>query len=84
MVSLIRASGAEMVLVGVPRSALILSTAPLYAQIAEQLKVPFFAGELATILSERGLQSDAAYPNAASYRRLAEALVELLREARAI
>jgi lysophospholipase L1-like esterase len=78
MIDLVRASGAEVVLVGVPQFGLFLSTAPFYTDLAERNGIPIDASALSDILKNPSLKSDQIHPNAAGYRRLAERLAELL------
>jgi lysophospholipase L1-like esterase len=78
MVRLIRESGAQVVLLGVPRFGLILDTADFYHQVAEAEQVPMEADALATIISDNDLKADTVHPNARGYSRLAEAVQSLL------
>lgn len=74
MVGLARDAGAQVLLVGVPQPGLFLSAAPLYAEVAEELGLPYEEKVLSEILADRALKSDTIHPNAAGYRRLADAL----------
>lgn len=74
MIELIRADGAQVLLVGVPQPGLRLRTAPLYEELARRLEVPYEGRILRDILDDNGLKSDTIHPNMAGYRRLAEAL----------
>ena len=85
MVETARAAGAQVVLIGVPRRSLLLrDTADFYVEVAEELGLPLEDEALEDILGDDELKSDAVHPNAAGYRRLAEAVAELLREAGAV
>ena len=84
MVGLARASGAEVVLIGVPRPGLFLGTAEYYQRVAEELGVPFEGEVLGDLLGDNAMKSDAVHPNAAGYARLAEAVEDVLREAGAL
>ena len=84
MVGLARASGAEVVLVGVPRPGLFLGTAEHYERVATDLALPFEDEVLADVLGDNAMKSDAVHPNAAGYARMAEAIEEVLREAGAL
>jgi len=84
MVELVRARGASAVLLGVPKPGLFLSTHPLYRELAAELDVPLEDEALADILGDRELKSDEIHPNAAGYRRLAEALDQLLQDSGAL
>lgn len=80
MVELARRDGAAVVLLGVPGFGLFLGTHAMYERIAESLEVPLEGEALADILGDPALKSDPIHPNAAGYRRLAEAVHALLRE----
>ena len=80
----IRAGGISVVLVGVPRPALITSTAEFYAEIAKEFDVPYEGKIVADVLYQRELKSDTVHPNARGYRKMAEAIAELLRKAGAV
>jgi len=81
---LVRARGASPVLLGVPKPGLFLGTHPLYRELAAELDVPLEDEALADILGDRELKSDEIHPNAAGYRRLAEALDQLLQNSGAL
>lgn len=53
---------------------------PLYAELAEQYRVPLLAGAWADILGDKGLKSDQIHANAAGYRVFAEKMRDFLRE----
>jgi len=78
MVSLIKGSGMDVILVGVPQLGLLLSPAPLYAEVAEEFGVPIEEETLSEVLSERDLKSDQIHPNAQGYAVLAEAFAHLI------
>lgn len=84
MVKLARSRGIAVVLVGVPRANLGLSMPPFYNELAAAEKLPVEAGIVSEIERDRALKSDSVHPNAAGYRRFAEALAKLLRAAGAI
>lgn len=84
MIRQIRDSGAEVVMLGVPRFGLMLETAPVYLQVAEEMGVPIEAEILPEVLADNGLKADAVHPNAEGYRRVAAAIQALLVEAGAL
>ena len=84
IVKVIRASGSSVVLVGVPRPALITSVAPFYADLAKEFDLPYEGKIVTDVLYQRDLKSDPVHPNAKGYRRMAEAIAELLRKAGAV
>jgi lysophospholipase L1-like esterase len=84
MVQLARDRGAEVVLIGVPEPALFGGTAPLYRRLAAELRVPLEEDTVTDVLRDNALKSDPIHPNAEGYRRIAQALAALLRDAGAI
>jgi lysophospholipase L1-like esterase len=58
--------------------------AEFYERIAQEFVIPYAGEVLAEILGSPSLKSDAVHPNAAGYRKLAEAVAELLKESGAI
>lgn len=80
-----RAGGAQVLLVGVPQVSLLaagtgsLKDHPLYAELAEELKLPLHAGGWAAVLSNPSLRADSVHANAQGYRQFAEGLVQALR-----
>ncbi|MDH3474658.1 MAG: arylesterase [Rhodospirillales bacterium] len=77
--------GIPVVLIGVPRPGLLISEgAEVYRRIAEEFGLPYEAEALADILKQQKLKADVIHPNAAGYRRLAEAVAALLRASGAI
>lgn len=85
MITLIRERGIPVVLIAVPEPALLgLDPPPLYGELAEQFDLPLENAVMADTLSKSKWRSDRIHPNAAGYRRIAEALAELLKKAGAI
>jgi lysophospholipase L1-like esterase len=84
MVKLAQASGASVVLLGVPKPGLFIGTHPLYRELAEAEGIPVEDEALADILSDPDLKSDAIHPNAAGYAELAAAIHALLRQTGAL
>lgn len=81
MIELARAQGTAVLLIGVPRPALLgLDSAEPYVRIADKLGLPFIPDALPEILGDNSLKSDPIHPNAAGYARLAHAIAELLGE----
>ena len=56
----------------------------MYREIAKELSIPIEEETLSTVLADNSLQSDYIHPNAAGYRRLAEAIATILRKSGAI
>jgi lysophospholipase L1-like esterase len=84
MVRLARQRGVAVVLIAVPSLGLSVSPAPMYRDIAKELKIPLEEKTLSDILADGSLKSDLIHPNAAGYRRLAEAVAMLLKKSGAI
>ena len=80
MVREARGRGIPVVLVGVPEFGLVLDSAELYETVAEESGVPLEDEILPGLLGDNRYKSDHVHPNAAGYRRMAEALAALLRE----
>lgn len=78
MIETIRASGAQVVVLSVPRPGLLLKPAEFYQSVAERYQVPLEDEVLTRILRDNSLKSDLIHPNAAGYRRLAEAVATML------
>jgi lysophospholipase L1-like esterase len=84
MVRLAKAQGAQVMLIGVPKPGLLLSTAGFYEDIAREFRLPYENAALKKILSDNELKSDLAHPNARGYARLAEAIAALLKKSGAV
>jgi lysophospholipase L1-like esterase len=84
MVAAIRTAGADVVLVGVPAPGLFLAPPDFYQEMAERAGIPYEGAIVSDVLDEGAMKSDTIHPNAAGYRRMAEALYRLLEEAHAI
>ena len=80
----IKGRGIAVVLVGVPKPALITSAPEFYAGLAKEFGIPY-EGEIVTdVLYKPDQKSDSIHPNAKGYRRMAEAIAALLRKTGAI
>ncbi len=79
MIESARRRNIAIVLIGVPKPALVLSTASVYETIAKEMNIPLEAKALANILSDNQLKADRAHPNAQGYAKLAEAVAKLLK-----
>jgi acyl-CoA thioesterase-1 len=84
MIRTIRAHGAAVVLVAVPKPGLLLRPAELYTTVAEELKVPIDRTTLPELEADRTMKSDSIHLNQAGYRALAQAVDKLLRQAGAL
>ena len=84
MIRTILASGASVVLIGVPEPALFGGAPALYATIAEELKLPYEGEVFNDVLRDPRLKSDPIHANAEGYRLVAQRLAELLNSAGAL
>lgn len=78
MVEMIRAHGADVVLVGVPKLGFGLAVPPFYETTAREYGIPFEGEILADLLSDNTMKSDTIHPNASGYRLMAEAISEVI------
>ena len=85
MIRDIRDHGAEVVLLAVPEPRLLrLRPEPAYETLALDFGIPLEGEAMTQVLGDRRLKSDEIHPNAEGYRRIAEAVAQLLRRAGAI
>lgn len=80
----IQASGAAVVLIGVPEPALFGGAPAFYATLAEELKLPYEGEVFNEVLRNPSLKSDPIHANAAGYRLVAQRLAELLKSSNAL
>jgi len=80
MIAASQATGADVVLLGVPRPGLILKAPAFYGELAHEYGVPYEGQSLPEILSSSTLKSDMFHPNAAGYLKLAERLTVLIKQ----
>src|SRR5262245_61308308 len=84
IISTIKARGIAVVLVGVPKPALITSAPAFYGELAKEFGIPYEGKIVTSVLYKPELKSDSIHPNAQGYRRMAEAIAELLKKAGAV
>lgn len=84
MVDIARSRGVAVMLIAVPKPALLGGNAEFYERMADDLDLPLENEVLNEVLKDNGLKSDPIHPNAQGYRRMAEAIAELLRRAGAV
>ena len=80
----IRARDIAVVLVGVPKPALIMSAPELYADLAAEFGIPYEGNIVTSVLYRSEYKSDSIHPNARGYRKMAEAIAGLLRKSGAV
>lgn len=79
MIKLAQQQQVEVVLIGVPRPSIFLSTAEFYEQLAEKYHLVYEGEVLETILAKKSLKADPIHPNAAGYAQMAQAIANTLR-----
>ena len=84
MITLIKNSGAEVVLLGVPSFNLTLAVPDLYAELAEIHQLPIDSDLLPMLERDPKMKSDQIHPNAAGYSVMATTIQSLLLEAGAL
>ena len=84
IIKAIKDRGIAVVLVGVPQPALITSAPEFYGEIAKEFAIPYEGKIVTSVLYSPDMKADPIHPNAKGYRRMAEALAELLRRTGAI
>jgi len=80
----IKSRGLDAMLIGVPAPALIASPPEFYSKLAREFAIPYEGDIVTSVLYKSELKSDPIHPNAAGYRKVAEAVAKLLRNAGAI
>ena len=80
----IRGRGIGVVLIGVPKPALATNAPAFYAQLATEFGIPYEGEIVTSVLYKPEYKSDAIHPNARGYRKMAEAIAELLRKSGAV
>ncbi|WP_339379735.1 GDSL-type esterase/lipase family protein [Aeromonas media] len=80
MIEAAQGSGAQVLLVAVPRKSLFADGAPLYGELAQQYGLVLDEDSIGELLRTPGLKSDAVHFNAQGYGALAERLHRLLQE----
>ena len=79
MINIIKSSGSQVLLVGVPKPSLLLSTLPLYDNVAKKHGIIADLESLTDLLGQRDMKSDRVHLNAQGYQALASALSEKIR-----
>jgi lysophospholipase L1-like esterase len=84
LVRTIRASGASVVLIGVPEPKLFGGAPDFYARVAEDMGLPLEQDIFNEVLKDNRLKSDPIHANAAGYQQVAERMAEFLRKTGAL
>lgn len=80
----IKSRGLDAMLIGVPKPALITEAPDFYGKLAKEFSIPYEGDIITSVMYKSDLKSDPIHPNAAGYRRVAEAVATLMREAGAL
>ena len=81
MIRQIQERGAQVLLVGVPKPSLLLGPASVYQELENEHALVSELDIISTVLAKAGLKSDPVHPNAAGYRKIAEAIHKRLSDA---
>ena len=84
MIVLIKRSGADVLLVGVPNFTLMLNVPELYSELAIEHDLPIELTLLSELERNPKMKSDQIHPNAQGYKLMAERLLTLLQDSGAI
>jgi acyl-CoA thioesterase-1 len=84
MIRLAQERGVAVVLIAVPSPGIALSPPSFYREIAAEMTLPIEEHILTTVLADGSLRSDSIHPNAAGYRKIAEAVAGLLKKSGAV
>ena len=84
MIQLAKDNNIPVVLIGVPKPGLFLSSSKVYKDIADSMDVVFIEDMLPEILADASLKSDAVHPNKDGYRVIAETVHTVLKDSGAL
>ena len=80
MIRMAEKQGAQVVLIGVPKPNLLVSTPEFYRQIADEFSLPYMENAMSDVLKNNSLKSDFIHPNAKGYQKLAEEIAGFLQK----
>jgi len=84
ILKLIKSRGLDVMLIGVPTPTLIANPPEFYSKLAKEFAIPYEGDIITSVLYKSDLKSDPIHPNAAGYRKVAEAVAKRLRDAGAV
>ncbi len=84
MIRAARERSISVILIGIPRPGIFLSSDKLYNEIALDYNIPVENEIMANILSDTSLKSDAIHPNNKGYRLMADSIFMLMKQTGAI
>ncbi len=84
MIQLAKDKNIPVVMLGVPKPGLFLSSFEVYKNIADSMEIIFIEDLIPEVLGDNQLKSDTVHPNKAGYRVMAETIHSVLKESGAI
>lgn len=84
MIQLANDKNIPVVMLGVPKPGLFLSSFEVYKKIADSTEIIFIEDLIPDVLGDNGLKSDTVHPNKDGYRVMAETIHSILKESGAI
>ena len=84
MIRLAKDRNIPVVMLGVPRPAIFLSSLEIYQEIAESTGVLFIEDLIPDVLSDNSLKSDTVHPNKDGYQKIAEDIFSVLQDSGAV
>jgi acyl-CoA thioesterase I len=84
ILGMIKSRGLDAMLIGVPTPTLITRPPDFYFNLAREFAIPYEGDIITSVLYKSELKSDPIHPNAAGYRKVAEAVARLMRDAGAL
>ena len=84
MIQLAKDKSIPVVMLGVPKPGLFLSSFELYKTIADSTDIIFLENLIPEVLGDKSLKSDTVHPNKEGYRKMAETIYATLQEAGAL
>lgn len=84
MIQLAKEKNIPVILLGVPKPGIFLSTFETYKEIAESTETVFIENLILDVLSEKTLKSDSVHPNKEGYRFMAESIYSVLQKSGAL
>jgi len=84
MIALVRESGAQVVLVAVPKFGIFPEALDYYERLADDLQVPVEFDVISDLERDAAMKSDQIHFNQQGYRLMAEAVLSLLKDSGAL
>lgn len=84
MIKLAQDKNIPVIMLGVPKPGLFLSSFEVYEQIANSTGVIFIEDLIPEVLGDNSLKSDTVHPNKAGYKVMAETIYSVLKESGAL